>query len=179
MLITVDTNLLIWGVRAVCTSGQEEMIPRSEAFLDWIDQENHKLALTATTVAEYLVGATAATRESELRILQARYPILPFDAKAAVIAGRLRDDKTFQQSLCNEYDKSRVVVKADIQIVATAKAHGVNVVYSNDRGLRAIAKRCQLTSRDLPTVAEMTGKELEIRRQRGLFDDERDGDDSQ
>lgn len=155
MVITVDTNFLIWGVRCVSTVGQEDMIVRAQAFFSWVDERRHELVLTSECVAEYLVGGTELERKEQLIELSSKFKICPFDAKAAVIAAELRSDREFINSLKDDAGKTRVCIKSDINIVATAKAHGVERVYSADRDLRKVAAKCQLSAMDIPRPTEL------------------------
>lgn len=43
-----------------------------------------------------------------------------------------------------------MVIKADIQIVASAKMHGTSVLYSHDQGLRSLAESVGIKAYDLP-----------------------------
>jgi predicted nucleic acid-binding protein len=160
-LVTVDTNILIWGVRGTCTPGQEEMLDRSAAIVKNI-QRNHDLALTAICVAEYLALSTDQEAADELKILQEQFRILPFDAKAAKISAKLFRDRNEVTELANT---RRTEIKADTQIVACAVAHGVQLLYSNDKGIRALGKHARMRVLDVPEVQSERGL-----RQSELFD---------
>lgn len=155
MKISIDTNILIWGVRQVSDAGQEEMIPRATAFLEWIDRQGHELVLTTQVVAEYLVGGTEKKRNSQYEVLAAEFKIYPLDDLAARIAAGVRSDKDFVKAMKRD-GKTRACINADIAIVATAKAHSVDVFYPNDNDLRNAVKRCGLLANDLPTTAQLS-----------------------
>lgn len=157
MVITVDTNFLIWGVRCVATDGQEEMIPRATAFFNWVDENRHKLVLSSECLAEYLVGATGVEKVAQLTALQEKFIILPYDAKAAAIAADLRSDKDFIKSQ-QAVGKTRVCIKSDIVVVATARAFGqkgVDRIYSSDPCVRHLATTCGMSAQDMPTVEQL------------------------
>ena len=182
MLVTIDTNLLIWGVRGISSVGQEEMILRAKALIDWLDNRNDRLVLTSVCVGEYLIGNDPEKRKQELSALQEKHMIYPYDANAAVIAAELRSDDDFLRSLKTDADKTRVAIKADIEIVATAKAFQIERIYSNDAILRKIAARCGLSAQDVPSLAEFASwlsatvspalEPVERYRTRLLFDDD-------
>lgn len=155
MLVTLDANVLIWGVRATATPGDEHMVPRCVRFIEWLDECGHQLVLTSQAVTEYLIGATAEQRERDLEALTAKYIILPYDVPAIEIAAAIRSDKDFIKSLGDDAGKSRVCVKADVIIVATAKAGGVGRIYSNDAGVRTLAARCGIPPSGIPTLVQM------------------------
>ena len=46
-------------------------------------------------------------------------------------------------------------IKSDIRIVATALAHRVDKIYSDDKGVRAIAKRSGILVAGVPTIEDM------------------------
>ena len=62
MVITVDTMILIWGVRAWSEPHDAAMIPKAKAFLEWVDRHNHSLCLTTVAVSEYLIGGDSDQR---------------------------------------------------------------------------------------------------------------------
>jgi predicted nucleic acid-binding protein len=157
MVVTIDTNILIWGVRRIATPGQEDRIAQSQMFLNWLDKRNDQLVLTADVVSEYLVGDDDddSRRDSELEALTRNYIVFPYDTKAARIAAKLRGDREFMKQLKEETKKTRVCIRCDIKIVATALAHGVEQLFSNDEGVRKVAKKAKLPARDIPTIIEM------------------------
>lgn len=162
MVITIDTNILLWGLRGVSKAGQEDMIVRAKAFFEDQRDRGTFIVLTSECVAEYLVGEDKADRrKTQMDDLQAKFMIIPYDTKAAAIAAEIRSDKTFIQSLKDDVGITRTCIKSDIVIAATAKAFrksGVDIIYSNDCGLRKIAEKCGISARDLPTIEELTLK---------------------
>lgn len=175
MLVTVDTNILIWGVRHDSTPGQEFMIDRAVAFLAWLDANDHKLVLTATSIAEYFIGAPPDAVAKEMKSIASRFKIIPFDTRAALVAAELRSDKSFISSLRDTVGKSAPAIKCDVVLVATAKAHGVQKIYSNDDDIRALSLRCGLPYSPLPEpadLAQLTSPPVDRPAEvRSLFDD--------
>lgn len=151
MLLTFDTNVMIWAVQKVAKRGQEYRLQQAAALMDWIDRHGHNLVFIADVVSEFLVGDDESRRERLSDLLETRFAVLPFDTKAARIAAKLKSHpeflKQFQQS-----GKSRACIKADVRIVATAVAHGVERVYSTDPDVRKFADRCGLSCSGLPIV---------------------------
>jgi predicted nucleic acid-binding protein len=178
MLVTIDTHILIWAVKQEASPGQDEMIPRAQAFLDWIERNSHRLALTAEVIGEFLCGGTEEQRLEQLQQFQGKIPILDYNTNAAAIAARIRSSPEFIQQLKTD-GKTRACVLADIAIVATAKAHGVERIYSHDAGMRKAATRCNLSAMDLPTLEQLQQQAPSPRErrsprtvQKGLFDAE-------
>lgn len=148
--VTVDTNILIWGVRGFATAGQEDKIGKARLFFEWLDRAKDELVLTAPAISEFLVGGTPESRARQMRELSDSFQILPFDAAAAETAAELRSDAEFISRLGVDTGKTRVCIKADIAIVATALAGKVQQMFSDDRGLRAVATRGGLSCLEMP-----------------------------
>ena len=152
MRIAIDTNVLIWGVRQAATAGQEARIGEAEAFLEWSAERGDEIAVPATAVAEYLVGESAESHSAVLNLLAGTFRILPFDVRAVSLAASLRQDPAFLSQLRGQFGTTRVHVKSDIEIVATAKACGAGRLFSNDRQLRHLAQLAKLPASPLPPL---------------------------
>ena len=44
-LVCVDTQVLIWGVRKTAGSAQQDMVPRTEQLLDFLDSQKTSIPL--------------------------------------------------------------------------------------------------------------------------------------
>ena len=176
MAITVDTNILIWGVRGVSTLGQESRIPVCRRLFEWLQERDEIVVLTADCVEEYLVGGNPDQISSELAILQERFIILDYNATCWLKSADIRSDAAFMKEY-KETDpqKTRTCIKSDIRIVATALAHRVDKIYSDDKGVRAIAKRSGILVAGVPTIEEMLPDKKKAKNNpnpiRKLFDD--------
>lgn|GEM_PF-1544806 len=159
MVITIDTNILLWGLRGVSKAGQEDMVVRAKAFFQYLHDRGAVIVLASECVAEYLVGEEEPVRrEQQMADLKEQFVIIPYDIKAAGIAAQIRSDKTFLQSLKGDIGATRTCIKSDTVIAATAKAfrkNGVDELYSNDDTLRKIATKCGLSAKDLPSLDDM------------------------
>ncbi len=93
MKVTIDTNILIWGIRKVATAGQECMINKATDLITRLRDTDDTVVLTAVTVGEFLAGADDETAKNEFETIQATFQILPFDGKAARIAAKLWRDR--------------------------------------------------------------------------------------
>jgi len=58
----------------------------------------------------------------------------------------------------------RQVLKADVQIVATAKVAGAGTFYSHDLKCRKLAVSAGLTARDLPTHSQILFIDAEMKK---------------
>lgn len=142
--------MLIWGVKREATDSQQHMISRATRLIDWLDEGENELVLTAQVVAEYHVGNPEDAPDTDrLR----PYTVYAFDYKAALVAGRLRSRREYRE---RGDGYVRKCLKADMTIVATAVANGVGLIYTDDTGLRNAAERAGLQWAAVPTLDQMT-----------------------
>ena len=158
MRIAIDTNILIWGIRQAATVGQEAKVDEAGAFLEWAAERGDEITVPATAISEYLVGEPAANHPAILSRLAETFRILPFDLRAVSLAARLRQDPSFLEQQRAAFGTTRVHVKADIEIVATAKACGAEKLFSNDKQLRHLAHEAKLPASPLPGLAVTRAK---------------------
>jgi predicted nucleic acid-binding protein len=121
---------------------------RARILLDTLDERDDRIVIPSIVVAEYLAGVPLEQRRQSLAEIQDRFYCPPFDAVSAILAADLFVRRTELPEV--ERTKERVVIKADIQIVATAKTHGTSVLYSHDHRLRALAESVGIKAFDLP-----------------------------
>ncbi len=140
-IVAVDTNILIWGVQGKARVGQEHRIEEAGELLNVLGKQKASLALTMTTVGEYLAGLPEARHAEAMVVLQKRFRLLVYNPRCAMEAARIWRLK--KHGANRELEKHRIdfpevtstKIKADVQIVATCVAHGVNVLYSADEPL--------------------------------------------
>lgn len=124
----LDTNV----ISAVAPTARE----RSRALVNWLDEASNGLYLSVVTAAEIRGGIAKAARQGATRkatdlkawwdAVEHLYAdrILPFDLRAAAIAGKLIDHaKAF----------GHAPGFADIAIAATAETHGLTVLTRNSK----------------------------------------------
>ena len=174
MRIAIDTQILIWGVRQAATAGQEARVGEAMAFLQWSAGRGDELVVPATAVAEYLAGEPVDRHPALISLIADAFRILPFDARAVSLAARLRRDPQFLSQLRERLKTTRVHLKADIEIVAAAKACGADQIFSNDGQLRSLATRAGLPASPLPPLATTRPQ-----RQTSLLDPDGDGSEEE
>jgi predicted nucleic acid-binding protein len=115
---------------------------RPTALVEWLDLASNRLYLSVVTAAEISDGIAKAAREGAARKAANlkewwdavehlyRDRILPFDLRAAHIAGDIRD-----AARAAGHDPGF----ADIVIAATAAAHGLTILTRNVKHFRPIA----------------------------------------
>jgi predicted nucleic acid-binding protein len=123
------------------------MASRAKILMQNLEIESATIVVPAIVVTEYLVGIEPEHHEATMSVFREAFEIPPFDLKAVSIAAKLwRAHRT----LPVEEQLGRIVLKADVLIVATAKAFGVTHYYSNDKGSRRLAEQAGLIAQDLP-----------------------------
>lgn len=136
MTYLVDTNV----ISSLAPSKAE----RPRALIEWLDHRSDDLFLSVVTAAEIRAGVAKAAREGATRkaenlrswwdAVEHLYGdrVLPFDLKAATIAGALAD-RAKAQRLAAGF--------ADIAIAAIGEAHGLVLLTRNVRHFRPICDR--------------------------------------
>jgi predicted nucleic acid-binding protein len=153
----LDSNIVIWGIKQEAQPGQEGKIGRAKELLRVLDEEKAIIIIPAPVIAEIMFRVPVAEHAEVMSLLSTRFRIAPFDTAAAMIAAQIRQRLTasgdFKKIQAND---NREAIKFDIQIVAIAKLHGVKALYSEDKGLRSVA-------RDIVKVSAMpnVGTQLE------------------
>lgn len=140
---------LVWGIRK---TGEPEMVQRAEWLFDMLDNNKAQIIVPAVVVSEFLVPIKIEDYASVMASISSRFMVMPFDANCAVIAAQLH--RTCMGYLADGTPGSRVALRADTMIVATAKEKGAQIFYSNDTGCRNVAEEAKITARDLPDAPE-------------------------
>lgn len=151
----LDNNILIWGVRGVATSGQEEMIQRAQTFFEDLDTSDADILVPSVVVAEFLAGVPKQQHLGLLDVLNRRFQVVPFDVRTAAVAAELwRDAAERNPHLKDQIREAfpgteRAKIKADLMILATALARGADVLYTHDGPLKMAAEG-RIEVRELP-----------------------------
>ena len=136
MKYLIDTNV----ISALAPARPE----RPSALIDWLDRRSDDLFVSVVTAAEIRAGIAKAARQGATRKAQALASwweavehlygdrILPFDLRAAMIAGQLSD-----RAAAN----GRAPGFADVAIAAIAEANALVLLTRNLRDFAAICDR--------------------------------------
>jgi predicted nucleic acid-binding protein len=103
MAISVDAQILIWGIKCQATADRQHMIERAERFFQWCESDRQQVYIPAQALAEFLVGYDAEQRRQSLARLARGFLIAPLDAKAAVIAADLQTNWDQLKAIGAEY----------------------------------------------------------------------------
>lgn len=154
-LVCLDSHILIWSIKEEATPGQETMIPKSKAFLRWLDDTDTKVLIPSVIVAEFLMRIPPEIHTTVNNLLQRDFLIAPFDVQAAAYFSKIWQAKK-EQRIIRELissGKTRQELKVDSMIVAIAVARGASCIYSYDEGLEKFANG-YIDVRKIPELPE-------------------------
>ncbi len=156
MTCAVDTMIAIWALKYFELRGKgaiaDDKIVWSRMLLQLISDRKDELVFPAIAVAEYLVPFSPNDHGVQISKLQNLFFCPSFDIRAASVAADLL--RRYRKLPADEQVVNRRQLKADIQIIATAKVAAAQRFYSHDKGCRKIASLL-MQADDLPTT---TGK---------------------
>jgi len=135
--VCIDNHILIWGVRKKATPGQEGMILRAELFLDLLEERKVRIMVPAVVQGEFLVRVPADKHQEVLAVFEKRFQVVPYDSVAASWAAKIY--QKHKVSGTSHSNANRDVLKADIQILATAVTRKASVLYTHDEDLTKLA----------------------------------------
>lgn len=159
-VISVDTCILVWGIQKTARSKEQEksIVPRAEYLLaDRVDDENLRLIIPSIVVGEYLVKTTKNEKEVLSQFLQNSL-VVDYNYAAARIAAEIWSKR---KSIKNELSSIRHCISADCKIIATAKAHGASVIYTENDDLIKLARLINYPAKRLPPVPPRNGELFE------------------
>jgi predicted nucleic acid-binding protein len=130
-IVALDTNILTWALKEKATSGQEEMIPRCQAFLTWLDRRHDIILVPEIVISELLMDIPEDQHTDFLsRIDNLGFLTQPHDRHASLLAARM-------WRKCKQMSKtgitiSRKQLRVDILILAAAIAGQASIFYTNN-----------------------------------------------
>jgi hypothetical protein len=159
--VGIDSMVLIYAglvplKPAAISDEVNELHIRSKILIVGLAEKKATVFLPTIAISELLVPVPAAQKGLLIAQLEERFVCPPFDLRAAAIAAALwAEHRSLPHDL--QYDE-RHVLKADVMIIASAKAAGAVEFYTADDRCRALANLV-MKGRDLP----LHGDDLFIR----------------
>lgn len=152
MIVCIDSQIIVWGIKEQATSGQEEMIGKAQSFFRWIDENGHDCIIPSIVVAEVLSPEPPEIRAAYLETLTQGFVVVNFDVRAGMKYAELLYGK-FQQAkeTATNLGVDKHTMKADHMIIATALANGANCIYSYDKAMKAFATG-HIEVKEFPTM---------------------------
>jgi predicted nucleic acid-binding protein len=148
--VALDTQTVIYALgHGEATPDEElrELRRRAHILLGELNSDGAEVLLPSVVVGELLAGVAEEDQSGFLAALQGRFFMPSYDVKAAGIAADLwRSHAKFPK----DEKQERRLLKADVLVIATAKAAGATVIFSHDKNARKIASLV-MTAKDLPT----------------------------
>ena len=141
-LVCFDNHVLVWGIKEQATPGQEDMIPRTKAFISKLQNDKIHVLIPSVVVAKFLMPIPPNMHATVINLFDRGFVVAPFDTAAASQFAKIWLSKKGQE-LANNLVKNgatRAELKIDSLIVATAISQKAECIYSHDAGVRAFAQ---------------------------------------
>ncbi len=165
-LVALDTQILIWGglrrsVRGLTlhSADDADKEKRARILLHELDGIKARIIIPSVAVAELLCPIDPQEHNNFLAIITRRFDCPPFDIRATSLAAKLWQHN---RALPMEEQINRSVLKADMQIIATARIRGARFFFSDDEKCRKLARVADMEALPLPTHALNLFTELEM-----------------
>lgn len=143
-LVSIDTQILIWGVRA---DGPEDKRSRAKSLLEQLGTNKNHVIISSVAVAEFLIPVHDSNKSKVISAVSETFTIMPFDARCCELASRLYTQ--WKPRYQDGAPGTRDFLKADAMIVATAKIFGATIFYSEDKRCREMASSV-LDAKEMP-----------------------------
>ncbi len=172
-IVALDTNILTWALKEKATPGQEEMIPRCQAFLAWLDRRHDIMLVPEIVISELLMDIPEDQHtDFLLRIDHLGFLTQPHDRHASLLAARMwRKSKQASQTTSIQQASqttaaqaiSRKQLRVDILILAAAIAGNASVFYTNNtKDFIRFASSFSIEILDIPLDDEMREPQLPL-----------------
>jgi predicted nucleic acid-binding protein len=130
-MIFIDTNMIIWGIKKQHSPGQDEMVPRTIAYLKKLEKDGTPVGISSLSLAEAMVKCDNPQRIALYSFIKKVFEVRPFDSNAARIYGDIHSDlvakftgKTDRRSL-----------KLDLMILAVAISRQARALITHDHAI--------------------------------------------
>ncbi|HMR81721.1 MAG TPA: hypothetical protein PKE30_01265 [Niabella sp.] len=151
-IISVDSNIFIWGIRGVSSPSQTSYIQQAKNFFTWVDSNKWGILLPAPMLSEILSPVPPQDHQSILSLIDSRFIVAPFDVAASHKCAELlnrsfRQPDLIQYRLDNAVPKQKM--KYDCMIASICITRRIHILYSNDPDMKKFADG-QIDVRSLP-----------------------------
>lgn len=149
VVVAIDSQVLAWYVQDPSVN-VDVRVRRARWLIDGLVRDRAQILLPSVALSEFLYPVDDVDRRAMWATVADIFQIAPHDAHAAEIGAKL---SVLALARPRKEPGDRQVAKADAQIVASAKAAGATVFYSNDPGCRELAAQVGMEAIDLPDIA--------------------------
>lgn len=157
-IVCIDSMVFVWGIKQHATKGQEHMIDKTMAFLDWLDTSGKKIILPAPIITEILAPVDdTGDRDKFMDLVYKRFRIAPYDDLAARKGGEIwNTHKNYKEYYQEGGDGLKNRFKYDILILAIAIVQKVECLYTEDEALLKLAAATGLKASKIPSIAKQS-----------------------
>lgn len=157
MIVALDTNIVMRFIAEPLKSRvkkkeelerENNLRERAKFLLQKLIESECSIVLPAVVVGEVLAGVDASHQSALMEHLSRSFICAAYDVAAAGIAADLHK----RLPSAAKYVEARIVLKADLQVVATAKVAGATQFYSIDARCRELSTALGMVSLDLPEI---------------------------
>ena len=141
----LDSMTIIWGLKISggrrgnpTQPGLGDLRVRARILLEMLEEEKpvQKILFSTVALAEVLVRVDEKNQQQFIDKAQEKFFCPSFDLPASALAAKLW---LINHKLPSDEQISRLTLKADIQIIATAAVHGAKRFYTYDKKARKLA----------------------------------------
>lgn len=143
-IVCIDTQVLYWAVVQRAPNGRDDLVRMSIDFMEWIQKQKADVIIPTIVVGEMLVPIPEDEHIKVMTTFNRDWMIVEYDLRSAREFARLRQNQLIKERFKDireiHPDVTRKELVADAMIIATAIAHGAEVIYSHNRDLRSLAE---------------------------------------
>lgn len=154
----IDTDVLVYAMEQAPKPETESLVQRARQLVDDAVKEKEEILVSTITVAEYLGGIDPNLREAYADIIYGRFRLVPLGYTASRHAARVQFEAMRNGQVPDGYERSRVVLKADILILGCVMAESPNRFVTNDDRFLKMAARYFPDSVGLPEARNVQGE---------------------
>lgn len=159
-VVCLDTQIIQWGLLKIAhDQPTKEMIPLASAFLDWLDKQKCNVIIPTLVVGELLLPVDPIEYAAALTEFSTKWMVVDYDLRAARFFAQMTHDravKDVRKELQRaNHNVTRSHLKADMMILATARAYGADQIYSHDNKFIGICKMYLSADNFLDVQAQM------------------------
>ncbi len=135
-IICLDTQLIQWGVLQHAGKATQNYVAAATGFIRWLDQQRVDIIIPSIIVGELLAPVPRSEHNQILSRLSQDWLIVDYDLRAARLFAEMRYDTDIKRLIDDirrgDPYATRKHLVADIMIIATARAHNAERIYSHD-----------------------------------------------
>ncbi len=153
-IVCLDTNILIWGIQKVALPEYQDRIERAQLLFKQLHQDKAEIIIPSVVLSEFMMKIETIETPRLLKEIQKCCKVYSFDTAAAFklaeIFRNIKANKTYEE--LQTIGITRQCIKFDSMIVATAIVQNSLVIYTEDKGIKKIAEKEGVETKELPEI---------------------------